>query len=204
MPRQNSPARRNATRRVSSPKRKKSEQSRPRTITTLFIGICVGVFATLLTQLYLGERDNTSSRSAGASADKQAARKAPTAKTPAERTNKKKANSQPAPKFDFYEILEKDEVKVDVSASPQVKPLANDQEFILQVASFRNEEDADRLRAELILLNLDAKSQKAVLDNGDVWHRVMVGPYSSQSKVASARATLLSNKHDALLLKRKK
>ena len=203
MARQKSSPRRNATRRG---KQASNTKQAPRTVTTLLIGIGIGVFATLLTQLYLGSgpqglRDNLASASSqignNSSASKESVATKPAVKAPTK-------PKRPAPRFDFYEILEKDEVKVDVSASPQVKSLSSDQEYILQVASFRKEDDADRLRAELILLNLDAKSQKAVLDSGDVWFRVLVGPFANQSKVASARATLLSNKHDALLLKRKK
>ena len=114
--------------------------------------------------------------------------------------------SKEKPRFDFYELLKENEVKVD--SSPE-KPLNRSKEkstieYILQVASFKNEPDAERLRAELLLLNLNAKSQKAIVRNGETWHRVLVGPFSSRSKLAKARSTLVSNRYEALVLKREK
>ena len=205
-------SKRNATR---NNRAKRASSEGPRTLTTLAVGILIGVFATLLAQLYLRETSNPqiadqTKRSATQASKKRAATASRSDDKDVLGANSdgsgKKTSKPPAkkPKFDFYEILEQDEVKVDEKASPAAQSLADDQEYILQVASFRTAEDADRLRAELLLLNLEARSQKAVLDNGDVWHRVIVGPFPNQSKVAAARSTLLSNRHDALLLKRKR
>ena len=109
--------------------------------------------------------------------------------------------------FDFYEILKN--AKVDVGST---KPKStetntttkNDErtEYLLQVASFKSMKDAEQLRAELILLNLPAMTEVANIRNGEKWHRVIVGPYISHSKLASARTTLISNRFEALVLKR--
>lgn len=108
--------------------------------------------------------------------------------------------------FDFYEILKN--AKVDVG-STKSKPstgttVKNDEhtEYLLQVASFKSMQDAEQLRAELILLNLPAMTEVANIRNGEKWHRVIVGPYISHSKLASARSTLISNQFEALVLKR--
>src|SRR5690606_33428298 len=82
-------------------------------------------------------------------------------------------------------------------AQPQVS-----EEFILQVGSFRRDEEADRLRAQLLLLNLDAYTEKVTLNNDQVWHRVLVGPFNSQSRLSNARVTLVSNEYNALVLMR--
>ena len=71
------------------------------------------------------------------------------------------------------------------------------------MASFKSKNDAEHLRAQLILLNLTAQTERAKVRNGGVWHRVLVGPFTSRSKLAKARSTLLSNNHEALVLKRK-
>ncbi len=81
---------------------------------------------------------------------------------------------------------------------------ANRDEFILQVGSFRRATEADSLRAQLLLLNLDAYTEQVTLNNDETWHRVIVGPFSNQSRLASARSTLVSNDYHALVLKRKK
>ncbi len=118
------------------------------------------------------------------------------------------------PRFDFYKLLKESEVIVPATeadarqpeparttstteAQPQVS-----EEFILQVGSFRRDEEADRLRAQLLLLNLDAYTEQVTLNNDQVWHRVLVGPFNSQSRLSNARATLVSNEYNALVLKR--
>ncbi len=71
------------------------------------------------------------------------------------------------------------------------------------MGSFKQIKDAERVRAELILLNLDARVEAAKGRGSDTWHRVLVGPFQNRSKLAKARSTLVSNRFDTLLLKRK-
>ena len=66
-----------------------------------------------------------------------------------------------------------------------------------------NAEDGDRLRAQLILMGLDARVEAITSANGDVWHRVQVGPFEDRSQLAKARGTLIDKGIDTLLLKRK-
>lgn len=109
------------------------------------------------------------------------------------------------PRFDFYKMLEENEVPVvaelgelgQVSAKPE-------RTFLLQVASFRKAEDAEQLRVELLLLNLDARTEEVTVRNGEVWHRVLTGPFESRSMLAKARSTLISNGHQALVMEYKK
>lgn len=113
----------------------------------------------------------------------------------------------PKPRFDFYQLLKESEVEVKEPDPAQIRAtekLAEQQEFILQVGSFRSETDADRLRAQLILLNLDAQVEKVTVRSGEIWYRVLVGPFSDRSTMERARSTLASNRINALLLKRKK
>lgn len=116
----------------------------------------------------------------------------------------------PKPRFDFYKLLRESEVIVPAT-EPSESQANNDQtqeaskdEFILQVGSFRKSSEADSLRAQLLLLNLDAYTEQVTLNNNEIWHRVLVGPFNNQSRLASARATLVSNDYHALVLKRKR
>lgn len=125
---------------------------------------------------------------------------APVAKQAPEKTE------VPKPRFDFYQLLKETEVVVKEVPSHTAKETEaiEAQEFILQVGSFKKTADADRLRAELILINLEAQVETVTVRNGETWHRVLVGPYQSRSKVAKARSTLVSNDINPLLLKRKR
>lgn len=110
----------------------------------------------------------------------------------------------PKPRFDFYQLLKESEVvvKAPPPQTPKTSPAENT-EFILQVGSFKSSKDADRLRAELILLNLKANIETVTVRNGEVWHRVLVGPFSTSANLSKARNTLIDNRFDTLLLKRK-
>ncbi|MBX2857137.1 MAG: SPOR domain-containing protein [Cellvibrionaceae bacterium] len=112
-----------------------------------------------------------------------------------------------SPKFTFYDMLRETKVSVPSASTAQeraVPVIANDMEYIVQVASFRKQSDADQVRAKLILLNLNATVEPARVRNGERWYRVLVGPFDSRSMVSSARSTLLANNHEALILKRSK
>jgi cell division protein FtsN len=52
-------------------------------------------------------------------------------------------------------------------------------------------------------MNLNTQIEKVTVRNGEVWHRVLVGPFQNRSKLAQARSTLVSNDINPLLLKRK-
>jgi len=130
--------------------------------------------------------------------------------TPAEE-QKPAANESktPKPRFDFYKLLQESEQIVPATETigetekPSAKPESNI-EYILQVGSFPNQAEADKLRAQLILLNLDAHIESVEIHKGEVWHRVVVGPFDSQEKLATARSSLVANQYTALVLKRAK
>ncbi len=133
-----------------------------------------------------------------------------------------KAQVDAKPRFDFYTLLKESEVFVpEVEEPPLVKAAlptdpakrkddekvpaekSSPYEFILQTGSFRARGDADSLRARLLLLNLKATVESAGTKPGEVWHRVMVGPFTSQETLARARTALQQNGVDSILVKRK-
>lgn len=115
-------------------------------------------------------------------------------------------NKTPKPRFDFYKLLQESETIVPASETISEEKPAQEQttEYILQVGSFPRAEDADKLRAQLILLNLDANIEKVEIRKGEVWHRVVVGPFNNQNELTSARSQLVKNEYNALVLKRAK
>ncbi len=127
-------------------------------------------------------------------------------------TTKPNANTDsktPKPRFDFYKLLQESEVIVPATeklseGDKTPEQTAPNTEFILQVGSFPNRPEADKYRAELILLNLDAHIETVEIHKGEIWHRVMVGPFDSQQKLASARSILVANQYSPLVMKRAK
>lgn len=112
-----------------------------------------------------------------------------------------KENKPPQPRFDFYEILKEQRIEVPDRSDEVIATIPSDTIYYLQAGSFRSAEDADRLRVKLILQNLETTVESATRE-GKTWHRVIVGPFTSRSKMASARSTLASSNLNPLLLKR--
>ena len=122
---------------------------------------------------------------------------------PATVAGEPKASSKPKPRFDFYTLLPEQKIEVDVDPAEvtQARTSANSEAYLLQAGSFRQREDADRRRAELLLLGLEPKVEETNGDNGQ-WFRVYVGPFASRSAMSKARSLTAAQNIDTLLLKR--
>lgn len=117
--------------------------------------------------------------------------------SPAEPSTSPPETTEPRkPELNFYETLTNAEVIVSEEA---IAYEADKVAYLLQAGSFRREADADAMRVQLILLNLDAEIRKFE-SNGELWHRVIVGPFNERSKMAKTRSTLLENGIESLLL----
>jgi cell division protein FtsN len=98
-------------------------------------------------------------------------------------------------KWDFYDIFPKSEVLVEQLSSPPARTVntttntAVPVPYLLQVGAFRNAGDADRVRAEIILMGL-ASFTRAVDKEGVTWHRVIVGPFNAETELNRTRARL--------------
>ena len=75
--------------------------------------------------------------------------------------------------------------------------------LVLQAGSFQELGAADRMKAELALLGVEARIESASLEGGETWHRVRAGPYSDQKRVNELRQRLRSNDIDTIILTRK-
>lgn len=93
--------------------------------------------------------------------------------------------------FEFYQILQDSEVDTShVDAYKSTPRGAQDFLYMIQAASFRNDKDADRMRADLILSGMDTSIRKTIGENGQPWYRVVVGPFVSRSKMNRAKDKL--------------
>ncbi|NVK27374.1 sporulation protein [Marinomonas sp. CT5] len=96
--------------------------------------------------------------------------------------------------FEFYQILQDSEVDTSHVDAYQYTPRGEqDFYYMLQAASFRNPEDADRMRAKLILSGMVETSIRKTIGKGEQpWYRVVLGPYVSRSKMNRAEDKLVS------------
>lgn len=111
----------------------------------------------------------------------------------------------PRARFDFYTILPEQTIDVEVEpadvAQPRSTTAATSEVYLLQAGSFRQREDADRRRAELLLLGLEPRVEESSSDNGR-WFRVFLGPYDTRASMSRARSLTAGQDIDTLLLKR--
>lgn len=121
------------------------------------------------------------------------------------------ATAKPAEtlRFDFYTILPNQEVVVPDPEPPATKePKPGDKKakpvpegvYYLQVGSFRNLDDANGMRARVILLGTEASIQSVTIDR-DTWHRVRVGPYKNLARLREVRQRLRGNRIETLLIR---
>jgi cell division protein FtsN len=113
------------------------------------------------------------------------------------------AATPPKPRFDFYTLLPEQRIEVDVDPAEVTKkrPSTPSETYLLQAGSFKQKDDADRRRAELLLLGLTPNIEETNGDNGH-WFRVYLGPFASHSAMAKARGLTAAQNIDTLLLKR--
>ena len=62
-----------------------------------------------------------------------------------------------------------------------------------ELQALEEKQEADRRRAELILKGYQARIQPVDMDNGDTWHRVMIGPYDNINTLHRAQDKLAAN-----------
>jgi len=165
----------------------------------LLIGLLSG---SALTALYLGiQNDEGSGIGSGLKwwLNKQgAAKTSPSAPPIAE------SAPIPAPKFDFYHILETERVVPEtVFDEPTASAAREPGEYVLQVASYKSDTHADRLRAKLVLAGLDARMQKFKLADDSIVFRVVLGPYSDKRTLKTMRQKVNKLGLDAIVLRSK-
>lgn len=105
------------------------------------------------------------------------------------------------PIYDFYTILPETET---IISDHEIGTRSREEKFgkgkkinyIIQAGSFRGFAEADKLRANLALMGVESKIEKAIIGN-IIWNRVVMGPYSNSSKVSTIQKQLRKNGVDS-------
>jgi len=112
------------------------------------------------------------------------------------------------PRFDFYTNLTQESVdevqdQVEPAADVRKPPTATElpEPYLLQAGSFRQPDDAERRRAQLLLLGLEPVIEEITSSNG-IWFRVYLGPFESRELMVRARGLTTNQNIETLLLKR--
>ncbi len=84
---------------------------------------------------------------------------------------------------------------------PVIKPAATTQ-FFLQAGSFRKQTDADKVRAQIILLGQAVQVESGTVRD-ETWFRVLVGPFSNREQLTTAQKQLAGSGFSNLLLQQR-
>ena len=106
--------------------------------------------------------------------------------------------------YAFYDMLPKFEVVVPerehgahVDAAARVERPGT---YFLQIGSYRNAADAERIRAQLARQDISANVQRVALD-ADVWYRIRVGPLKDLNQLNRLRQRLQAADLDSLVIR---
>ncbi|KFI24084.1 SPOR domain-containing protein [Nitrosococcus oceani] len=133
------------------------------------------------------------------------------------------STEQPPPHFEFYTLLPEMEAAVSEpklppshqqpklppkeSAEPTPKPQPSPSKslppeaYVIQAGSFRSYSQADKRKADLALMGVEAAIQTVTIDNSKTWHRVRVGPSTNLAKLRQIRQQLRENQIECQLFK---
>ena len=75
-------------------------------------------------------------------------------------------------------------------------------QFFLQAGSFRRKDDADSLRAQIILLGQSVQVESGTVRE-ETWHRVLVGPFATREQLGQAQKSLAASGFSNLLLQQR-
>lgn len=188
---------------TAKPKAKKAKQSS--CWLSMLAGLAIGLFVAFLVYLNENPHKATGGKTAAPVVDK-----GQPAKTDKQLAKSSEKDMAKTPHFDFYNLLPEMEVFIpDQEIAAEREKSSNDEDVVyyLQVGSFRNFEDADRLRAQLALLSLESHTQRVTIDgtfSKQTWHRVRVGPFTSAREMGKVRVRLQAQSLNPIVLKVKK
>ena len=177
----------------------------------LLSGLAIGLFVAFIVYL---DKQPESNKDFGSAIQqeldklKQQAQKQKDIKPEPEKTEKEQ-------KFNFYTLLPELEVLIpesetrppDVATETRYKPAAgsqpaNNKLYVLQVASFQNLGDAEKLKANLAFLGITANIQHVTVNNQS-WHRVRTGPYKDKQQLYKNQKLLKQNDIHAISMELK-
>jgi cell division protein FtsN len=124
------------------------------------------------------------------------------------------ALEQPAPAAEQKPVSAEEAAKIDAARAeaalsgqvppppPVIAQAPLTTQFFLQAGSFRRKDDAESLRAQIILLGQNVRVESGTVRE-EIWHRVLIGPFADRQQLAQSQKTLAANGFSNLLLQQR-
>ncbi|MGH1462257.1 MAG: SPOR domain-containing protein [Neptuniibacter sp.] len=193
-----------ASRARSSVKKAPAKKRFPRGLLAITLFLIAGLGYGLYTLTQVAPERATTPLTSANPTEKKVQKPAPV--TPPPNVVEKSINSSEGNRFEFYDMLKKSEVeapKVDVYKSTP-KDAKSEHSYLLQAGSFKSKADAERMRAQLILLGLpNVHTDTSKSDSGTLWYRVRLGPFENRSRLSKAYDKLVQQNIQPLRIKQK-
>ena len=162
------------------------------------VGTLVGVVLATTIFVYVNDKRAAARDAAPETPRPEPHRTAPVDPETAATSNEKYTFYDRLPNFEVV-VPEKDKevMKRDL---PATAPVERPGIYVLQVGSYRNESDANRVRQQLSLQGIEATVQRVAVD-ADVWHRVRIGPITKLEQLNKLRKQLQAAEVDAIVIR---
>ena len=89
-----------------------------------------------------------------------------------------------------------------VAPAPPTAQAPLSSQFFLQAGSFRRKDDAESVRAQIILLGQNVRVESGTVRE-ETWYRVLVGPFANREQLAVSQKALSANGFSNLLLQQR-
>jgi cell division protein FtsN len=198
----------------SRSRRNEPESEGPSAVVWLFVGILVGLIISGV--FYIKGQHNAAT---AAPTEKQTTLKHKVVKTPVVDEALPQKQEQPAStqnlqtQFDFYNVLPnktqatqtqttqpQKTVEASAPASSSTPNSNSNSNYVVQIATLSKPNDADQLKAQLLLLGFDV-NVTPVQKNGQTLQRVWLGPFTNKSDATATQKQLKQNQITSNLLK---
>jgi cell division protein FtsN len=150
------------------------------------LGLAIGLSLSVCVLVWQNYRDKESARAAALQPKPE----------PRASTNASAVEAEEGAKnYDFYDMLPNFEVVVPEKERAVARedtvltPIERPGVYVLQAGSYRRQEEADRVQAQLKKQGIEANVQRVAVDD-DVWHRVRIGPITDLAELNRLRARL--------------
>ena len=192
----------------------------------LVVGVIIGLFIAFLTYLVTNKPNSETGQATSREQPKQTQPK--TTPPPTKESSATKETTEP--RFTFYTDLQKMTVEIpeeelqrlkgdsDQNTTPQAHnndqanktieskqtsttPTLRGPAYILQAGSFKSHRDADRLKAKLAFMGVEANIQAVSVNSSDRWYRVRIGPFANQKQANATKQKLKQKSIPAIVLK---
>lgn len=90
--------------------------------------------------------------------------------------------------------------KPPAAAEPPPPPASAQTTYYLQAGAFRSANDAEAVKARILMLGLDANVQKAEINGGTI-HRVRLGPFKGIDEMNRSRARLAEEQIESTVVR---